>query len=70
MARTGQQTPFGQSILDFDDLETLGQEIVQLCDGIEKTGLVDYQMGVAEERIVDLLLKCLDAARRWSQATP
>ncbi|KAG9647584.1 ribonuclease H-like protein, partial [Aureobasidium melanogenum] len=53
MARTGQQLPFGQSILDFDDLQTLGQEIVQLCDGIEKTGLVDYQMGVAEERIVD-----------------
>ncbi|KAH0080592.1 hypothetical protein KCU84_g12775, partial [Aureobasidium melanogenum] len=63
MARTGQQLPFGQSILDFDDLETLGQEIVQLCDGIEKTGLVDYQMGVAEERIVDLLLKCLVVAR-------
>ncbi|CAD0086354.1 unnamed protein product [Aureobasidium mustum] len=53
MARTRQQLPLGQSILDFDDLETLGQEIVQLCDGIEKTGLVDYQMGVAEERIVD-----------------
>lgn len=53
MIRTGQQLPLGQSILDFDDLETLGQEIVKLCDGIEKTGLVDYQMGVAEERIVD-----------------
>ena len=53
MARTRQQLPLGQSILDFNDLETLGQEIVQLCDGIEKTGLVDYQMGVAEERIVD-----------------
>ncbi|KAG9662174.1 hypothetical protein KCU95_g11685, partial [Aureobasidium melanogenum] len=70
MARTGQQLPLGQSTLDFDDLEVLGQEIVQLCDGIEKTGLVDYQMGVAEERIVDLLLKCLDAARQCSQATP
>ncbi|KAH0404671.1 ribonuclease H-like protein, partial [Aureobasidium melanogenum] len=70
MARTGQQLPFGQSILDFDDLETLGQEIVQLCDGIEKTGLVDYQMGVAEERIVDLLLKCLVVAHQRTMGFP
>ncbi|KAI4722208.1 hypothetical protein E4T48_01538 [Aureobasidium sp. EXF-10727] len=53
MIRTGQQLPFGQSILDPDDLEILGQDIVKLCDSIETTGLVDYQMGVAEERIVD-----------------
>lgn len=53
MTRTGQQLPPGQSTLDHDDLVTLGQEIVKLCDSIEKTGLVDYQMGVAEERIVD-----------------
>lgn len=53
MAQTGQQLPPGQSILDSDDLETLGQEIVTLCDSIDKTGLIDYQMGVAEERIVD-----------------
>ncbi|KAG9634804.1 ribonuclease H-like protein, partial [Aureobasidium melanogenum] len=70
MARTGQQLPFGQSILDFDDLQTLGQEIVQLCDGIEKTGLVDYQMGVAEERIVDLLLKCLNVAHLRTMGFP
>lgn len=53
MVQTGQQLPPGQSILDSGDLETLGQEIVQLCDSIDKTGLIDYQMGVAEERIVD-----------------
>jgi hypothetical protein len=53
MTRTGQQIPLGQSILDSDDLETLGHEIVKLCDSIDKTGLVDYQMGVAEERIID-----------------
>jgi len=53
MIQTGQQLPPGQSIMDSDDLETLGQEIVKLCDSIDKTGLVDYQMGVAEERIVD-----------------
>jgi hypothetical protein len=53
MTRTGHRLPLGQSVLDSDDLETLGHEIVKLCDSIDKTGLVDYQMGVAEERIVD-----------------
>jgi hypothetical protein len=53
MTRTGQQLPLEQSILDSDDLEMLGQEIVKLCDSIDKTGLIDYQMGVAEERIID-----------------
>lgn len=53
MAQAGQQLPPGQSVLDSDDLEMLGQEIVTLCDSIDKTGLIDYQMGVAEERIVD-----------------
>jgi hypothetical protein len=53
MTQTGQQLPPGQSILDSDDLETLGHEIVKLCNSIDKTGLIDYQMGVAEERIVD-----------------
>lgn len=52
MMRTAQELPPGQSILDADTIEILGQEIVKLCDGIEKTGLVDYQMGVAEERII------------------
>ncbi|KAI4747523.1 hypothetical protein E4T50_02205 [Aureobasidium sp. EXF-12298] len=53
MTRTGQQLPLERSVLDFGDLETLGQEIVKLCDSIDKTGLIDYQMGVAEERIID-----------------
>jgi hypothetical protein len=53
MTRTGQPLPLEQSILDSEDLEMLGQEIVKLCDSIDKTGLIDYQMGVAEERIID-----------------
>lgn len=34
-------------------LEHLSRELVRLCDSVEKHGLVDYQMGVAEEEIMD-----------------
>jgi hypothetical protein len=47
------QLPPTHSVLDMNTLESLGQELVKLCDGIEKVGLVDYQMGVAEERIIE-----------------
>ena len=42
-----------QSLLDMDIMETMGNRITLLCDGIEKYGLVDYQMGVEEEVIID-----------------
>lgn len=38
------------------DLERLSSELVRLCDSVEKHGLVDYQMGVAEEDIMDCKL--------------
>lgn len=31
----------------------MGAEIVRLCDGVERHGLVDYQYGVLEEQIID-----------------
>lgn len=34
-------------------LEHLSRQLVRLCDGVENHGLVDYQMGVAEEEIMD-----------------
>jgi hypothetical protein len=40
------------SILKYDELETMGKELVRLCDIMEKHGLVDYQMGVWEEEII------------------
>ncbi|KAF2165186.1 hypothetical protein M409DRAFT_24571 [Zasmidium cellare ATCC 36951] len=48
-----------RSVMNQQTLETLSRELVRLCDSIEKHGLVDYQMGVAEEEIMDLLLRCL-----------
>ena len=41
------------SIMDQPALEGLARELVRMCDSIEKHGLVDYQMGVAEEEIMD-----------------
>lgn len=42
-----------QSIMSVQALERLSSELVRLCDGIERFGLVDYQMGVEEEDIMD-----------------
>ncbi|KAK7570727.1 hypothetical protein V3481_019269 [Fusarium oxysporum f. sp. vasinfectum] len=38
----------------------MGNELVRLCDGIERHGLVDYQYGVWEDQITAILEDCLD----------
>lgn len=40
-------------IIKARSLEQLAGEIIQLCDDLEEHGLVDYQMGVAEEEIME-----------------
>lgn len=52
MLDTGQPPRPPQSILQEDFLERMGKELVQLCDTMERHGLVDYQMGVWEEEII------------------
>lgn len=42
-----------RSVMNQQTLETLSRELVRLCDSVEKHGLVDYQMGVAEDEIMD-----------------
>lgn len=59
MIQSGQALHDSQSIISTQALEQLARELVRLCDDVEKHGLVDYQMGVAEENIMDLLLRCL-----------
>ncbi|KAK2591169.1 hypothetical protein QQS21_011145 [Conoideocrella luteorostrata] len=41
-------------------IEELGDELVRLCDRLERHGLVDYQYGVWEEQIEAALEECLD----------
>ncbi|KAI7249903.1 hypothetical protein KC335_g17445 [Hortaea werneckii] len=59
MYRTNQAVQEPYSLMNFQALEQLSRELVRLCDMVERFGLVDYQMGVQEEEIMDLLLRCL-----------
>lgn len=52
MIRLNRPPPSPQSILDKPMLTKMGDELVRWCDGIEQHGLVDYEMGVAEEQII------------------
>lgn len=52
LMQSGQQQSRSQRLLSQDTIEKLGNEVVRLCDGLERHGLVDYQYGVWEEQIV------------------
>lgn len=43
----------GQSLVTDENLQKMGDELVRLCDNIERHGLVDYQYGVWETQIID-----------------
>ncbi|KAF2143470.1 uncharacterized protein K452DRAFT_171627 [Aplosporella prunicola CBS 121167] len=51
-AESGQPPPSPCSLMEYDFMESMGKDLVHLCDNMEKHGLVDYQMGVWEEEIV------------------
>ncbi|CAK7208306.1 hypothetical protein SCUCBS95973_000057 [Sporothrix curviconia] len=38
----------------------MARELVRLCDGVERFGLVDYDYGVWEERIMAVLTECVE----------
>lgn len=42
-----------QSLLTLEGLKNMGKTLIDTCDVVEKHGLVDYEQGVWEERIVD-----------------
>ena len=53
MVESHQQLGQAQSILTLEALKNLGKQLVDLADVLERHGLVDYEMGLWEERIVD-----------------
>jgi hypothetical protein len=53
MLNTGQSPARPQSLLPVETLRRLGEDLIVHADELEKLGLVDYQMGVAEEEILD-----------------
>ncbi|KAK5163486.1 uncharacterized protein LTR77_010668 [Saxophila tyrrhenica] len=59
MVQTSYQPREPQSLMSAASLTRLGDELARLCDSVEKHGLVDYQLGVAEDEIMDLLIRCL-----------
>ncbi|WPH03525.1 Hypothetical protein R9X50_00640500 [Acrodontium crateriforme] len=58
MIRRGQRLQEPQTVMTQQALDQLARELLRLCDNIEKHGLVDYQMGVAEEEIMNLIIRC------------
>ena len=63
MLDTGRPLAQPQSLLSKEFLEEMGNELVSLCDGLEKHGLVDYQMGVSEQEIVESKLTSIPIYR-------
>lgn len=59
LLRSGQPFREPRSIMCEQTLEQLSRELIRLCDGVERFGLVDYQMGVAEDEILALAQRCL-----------
>ncbi|POR33345.1 Uncharacterized protein TPAR_06474 [Tolypocladium paradoxum] len=51
MIESGHQLSGSQRLMPEETLNKMGDELVRLCDGIERHGLVDYQYGVWEEKI-------------------
>lgn len=42
-----------RDLISSDILQKLGDDLLNLCNGIDEWGLVDYEMGVWEEQIID-----------------
>jgi hypothetical protein len=53
MVESHQQLGQSQTPLTLEGLRNLGRTLIEICDVLERHGLVDYEMGVWEERIVD-----------------
>lgn len=47
----GGQLARGQSMITEENAQKMMDDLVRLCDNIERYGLVDYQYGVWEEQI-------------------
>ena len=47
-------------MLSADTMTRLVEELVTICDQVEQYGLVDYELGIAEEQIIHIFIVCLD----------
>ncbi|RDL30219.1 uncharacterized protein BP5553_10497 [Venustampulla echinocandica] len=60
MQEPGQRIQHRQSLMSEESVNEMAEGLTEMCDAIEKHGLVDYQYGVEEERIVVVIENCLD----------
>ncbi|KAI0144803.1 hypothetical protein BJ166DRAFT_596882 [Pestalotiopsis sp. NC0098] len=60
MVESGIAPQRGQTLISKEGLEKMGKDLTRLCDGIERHGLVDYEYGVWEQHIVEIIIECLD----------
>lgn len=60
MLESGQRIQPPQSLMSQDFIKKMAKDLIRMCDAVEKHGLVDYQYGVAEERIIMIIEDCLD----------
>lgn len=70
MIDSGRPPARPQSLLPQNSLEEMGNELVSLCDGLEKHGLVDYQMGVSEQEIIESEPKSIPICRDRHEDVP
>jgi hypothetical protein len=52
MLESGQRIQAPQSLISQDFIHKMAGDLIRMCDGIEKHGLIDYQYGVEEEQII------------------
>ncbi len=69
MTTSSRRLSSSQSVMSQDALEKTGRELVQLCDGVERIGLVDYEHGVSEESIMAGKLRTLVPGCGGSETT-
>jgi hypothetical protein len=51
-------------MLSADVMVRMIDELVTMCDQLEGHGLVDYELGIAEEQICHIFTVCLDLLQR------
>ncbi|RBR08338.1 uncharacterized protein FIESC28_10284 [Fusarium coffeatum] len=64
-----QQLSRSQTLVSKAMIKKMGNELIRLCDGIERHGLVDYQYGVWEDQITAVLEDILDLYKTSEEAS-
>ncbi|KAH8174122.1 hypothetical protein LIA77_05541 [Sarocladium implicatum] len=54
-----QSSQHSDALLSRDTIQKMVDDLIHLCNGLERHGLLDYGIGVWEERIVDVFADCM-----------